>query len=82
MWMRAMQLANLLDLLSQVCCASYGSRHWTDRPEATSDPGSCALACGRPVGVGSQLFRPHHSEIGWGSEAQTRAERLGGSDLG
>lgn len=55
--MRVMQLASLLHLLSRGSCASYGSRHWTDQPEATSDPGSGALARGRPVGVGSQLFR-------------------------
>lgn len=80
--MRVMQLASLLHLLSWGCCASYGSRHWTDQPEAASDPGSGALAHGCPVGVGSQLFRAHQSEIGCWSEAQTRAEQLGGSDQG
>lgn len=57
-WMRVMQLASLLHLLSWGCCASYGSRHWTDQPEAASRPGVWCPCHGCPVGVG-----PNSSEL-------------------
>ena len=79
MWTIIMQHASLLDLLRRRCRASYRRGSWTDRPEATSDPGflsaePCALARGHPVStvhhvnLESQLFRPYRPEIGCGSE--------------